>query len=163
MLALLGVVIGGLLTAGVTALLDWIKLRREARAAAMLLADDLREADAFLDISTALGVWAEVPKDVLSVERWHEHRGTVARVKFRPWYPTTTAYQALRHLVRNADQCGVAKGSPMPDHESGFGGVVELAMLSVAVAVKALDEFASQPAYRERKPATDERMDADED
>ena len=149
MIALLGVVIGGLLTAGMAALLEIIKLRREARAAALLLEDDLSDAYAFLDISSQLGAWVAVPREVLSLDLWKEHRATVARVKFLPWYPTTAAYMTLSQLARLADQHGVENGTPMPEDDTNLGGVVELTTASLRIAVTALREHAQQPSYRE--------------
>src|SRR3989442_220761 len=117
---LVGVILGGVLSGGVTFVMVRREERRAAQASARLLHDELRQiAISFRDFlaqGTDVGDSAE-PSPVLnsryhdhwplpgltdfSMDRWQEHKPLLAKtVTTEDWYAISRAYEAIRAGAR---------------------------------------------------------------
>jgi len=106
--ALVGVVVGGLLNAGVTVLLRRSDDRRNARVAALLVTEDLMTSYPPMLKLKEDRTWAPIKAGRNFAKRgaWEEHRGALAHSLSTPAYISlSAAFEGLAHAVdgrRNA-------------------------------------------------------------
>jgi hypothetical protein len=107
--ALVGGFAGALVTGGLSAWLEHRHNRRALRAAARLVAGELRTIESRLHTAVASGTWRELRARPLGHEEWDEHRGSCAsHLPLEPW-------AELEHAYRLMDSINAAAG---PRHES---------------------------------------------
>lgn len=92
---LLGVVVGGLLSDGMTLWIEHLRVRRDARTATRLVHYELIRAVSLLDVALDLG--SPLPFVVsFATEAWSEHRSGLARtLDTSTWDAALSAYSAL--------------------------------------------------------------------
>ena len=104
----IGVVVGGLLAGGTTYLLERARERRAARAAALLVCDELKQIWTTLDISVGMmrGEIIGAEGDEWDTSQWQAHRAALAGGAPEVWGTVANAYRRLWFLPK-----GVQKGS----------------------------------------------------
>ena len=111
-LPLVGVVLGALLAGGTAFLLERARERRAARAAALLVRDEMKQIWTSLDISVGNMRGEYVGTGDKSKEwdtsQWHTHR-TVLAAGLTPdvWGDVADAYRGLRHVPVGAQPGGL--------------------------------------------------------
>jgi hypothetical protein len=145
-IALVGVVIGGLLTGGVDFVLERRRENRRGKAAARLVHSALSDADSFIKASLVRRAWLGDPLQALSDASWVENRAALAEAPgFAGWYPVSGAWAwiaQLRGLVELFDE-RVAK-DPLENREKGF---FELGLMLLGIADQALIRYARTESY----------------
>jgi|GEM_PF-2810758 hypothetical protein len=100
--ALLGVVVGGLLNAGVTVLLRRSEDKRNARVAALLVTEDLMISMLPMLKLKEEQTWAPIraARNFGSRASWEEHRGTLAHSLSTPAFISlSAAFEGLNHAA----------------------------------------------------------------
>jgi hypothetical protein len=99
---LIGVVVGGLLTGAVNLGTEWVRERRETRAAARILALEL--VDDHMKVLAALGTGGWLPLSRLKFDQW-EALGPVLARKMGPrdWAALQSAYVSLGSLLKHVE------------------------------------------------------------
>jgi hypothetical protein len=107
--ALVGGFAGALVTGGLSTWYEHLRNRRVLRAAARLVAGELRMIESRLHVTAASGTWRELRRRPLGHEEWDEHRGSfAAQLGREAWADLEAAYR-LVYSVNAACQ---------PDRES---------------------------------------------
>jgi hypothetical protein len=116
--ALVGVVVGGLLNAGVTVLLRRSDDKRNARVAALLVTEDLMISMPPMLQLKEEQTWRpiKVARNFASRGSWEEHRGTLAHSISTPAYISLSgAFEGLAHAADGAAER--ADDAPLTDAE----------------------------------------------
>lgn len=154
-IALIGVVIGGLLTGGVDFVLERRRENRRGQSAARLVHAALTDADSFIKASLVRRAWLGDPLEALSNASWVEHRVAIAEAPgFAGWYPVAGAWAwivQLRRFVELFDE--QVADDPLENREKDF---YELGLMLLGIADQALLRYAKTESY------TDDSDDSDE-
>jgi hypothetical protein len=79
--------------------------RRALRAAARLVAAELRTVQSRLHLTVASGVWRELSERGLAHGEWDEHRGSfAAQLSLERWEDLDSAYRLIRSVNAAAQQ-----------------------------------------------------------
>ena len=100
--ALVGGFAGALVTGGLSAWHEHQRDRRMLRAAARLVAGELRTIESRLQVTAASGTWRELRRRPLAHEEWDEHRNSFAAQLPREWWAELEAAYRLVFLVNAA-------------------------------------------------------------
>ena len=104
--SLIGVVVGGLLTAAIQAVQQGRSDRATARAASRLLSAELSEQHVFLEALVSRGTATPVDDELPAVSAWPEYRSVMARLlDDETWQAVAGAYVELSlfHAERALD------------------------------------------------------------
>jgi hypothetical protein len=94
--ALVGGFAGALITGGLDAWHEHQRNRRALRAAARLVAGELRTIESRLHVTAASGTWRELRRRPLGHEEWDEHRGSfAAELPRERWADLDAAYRLV--------------------------------------------------------------------
>lgn len=94
--ALVGGFAGALVTGGLSAWHEHQRNRRVLRAAARLVAGELRAIESRLHVTAASGTWRELRRRPLAHEEWDEHRGSFAgQLSREAWACLDAAYRLV--------------------------------------------------------------------
>ena len=102
MAALVGGFAGALVTGGLSAWHEHRRDRRLLRAAARLVAGELRTIESRLHVTAASGTWHELRRRRLAHEEWDEYRKSFAAQLPRDWWAELEAAYRLVFLVNAA-------------------------------------------------------------
>jgi hypothetical protein len=100
---LIGVVVGGLLAGGAEYVMQRRRERRDARAAARLLAEQLRRAIAFIhsELRPVASDWASGAFGDVEMEVWHHNRGILASaLETAEWEGIAEAFEVVDALKK---------------------------------------------------------------
>jgi hypothetical protein len=115
--ALVGVVIGGLLNAGITILLRRSDDRRDARVAALLVTEDLMISMPPMLKLKEEQTWTPIraARNFAARESWEEHRATLTHsLSTAAYISLSAAFEGLTHAAGAAAERG---GTPLTDAE----------------------------------------------
>lgn len=144
--ALIGVVIGGLLTGGVDFVLERRRENRRGQSAARLVHAALTDVDSFIKASLVRRAWLGEPLKALSDASWIEHRAALAEAPgFAGWYPVAGAWAwiiQLRHLVELFEER--VADDPLGNREKDF---FELGLMLLGIADQALIRYSKTESY----------------
>jgi hypothetical protein len=102
--ALVGGFAGALVTGGLSAWHEHRRERRLLRAAARLVAGELRTIESRLRVTAASGTWRELRRRPLAHEEWDEHRNSfAAQLPRERWAELDAAYRMV-FLVNAASE-----------------------------------------------------------
>jgi hypothetical protein len=94
--ALVGGFAGALVTGGLSAWHEHQRDRRLLRAAARLVAGELRTIESRLHVTAASGTWRELRRRPLTHEEWSEHRNSfAAQLPRERWADLDAAYRLV--------------------------------------------------------------------
>jgi hypothetical protein len=94
--AVVGGFAGALVTGGLSAWHEHQRNRRLLRAAARLVAGELRTIESRLHVTAASGTWRELPGRPLTHEEWNEHRNSfAAQLPRERWEELDAAYRLV--------------------------------------------------------------------
>jgi len=116
--ALVGVVIGGLLNAGVTVILRRSDDKRNARVAALLVTEDLMISMPPMLKLKDEQTWTPIraARNFATRDSWEEHRATLAHsVSMDGYVSLSAAFEGLAHAASGATERG--DGTPLTDAE----------------------------------------------
>jgi hypothetical protein len=132
-----GVIVGGLLNGGMTLWIERVRDRREARAAARLIRDELLSNKAGIEMALKHDWpyrWAES-------EMWHELRPVLARnPNARAWQKVALAYLAVANAQRQGDPTAQASSIDLD--------LTRMAQREVDKALDALDRIGELPTSK---------------
>lgn len=148
---LIGVLLGGLLTAGANFHLTVRTERAAGRAAARLVSDELVDTLSFLRVSLHAGVWAGDPQRELKVLVWENQKPALAAAPgFDGWFPVSGAYMAIDLFRHRAELAKAKAHKPLTDP---MIEQAEFVLLGGELAEGALLNYARTPSYpRARSP-----------
>ena len=121
---LIGVLLGGLLAGGMAFLLERARDRRSARAAALLVSDEMKGIWTTLDISVGnfRGEFVGKAGDEWDTSQWDAHRAALAAgLAPEVWGSIANSYRLLRSLPKGA-QAGGLLAAPREEPKTGRGG-----------------------------------------
>lgn len=151
-IALIGVVIGGLLTGGVDFVLERRREKRSGTAAARLVHSSLTDVDSFIKASLVRRAWLGDPSEVLSERSWLDHSASLAAAPgFVGWYPVAGAWawiSQLRRLVELFEE--QVADDPMENRDRDF---FELGLMLLGIADQALLDYAKTKSYKDPEDA----------
>jgi hypothetical protein len=94
--ALVGGFAGALVTGGLSAWYEYRRDRRMLRAAARLVAGELRTIESRLHVTAASGTWSELGRRPLAHEEWDEHRNSfAAHLRRERWAELDAGYRLV--------------------------------------------------------------------
>jgi hypothetical protein len=123
LLPLAGVVLGGLLAGGTAYFLERARERRAARAAALLVRDEMKQIWTTLDISVANFGGIVIGAEEWDTSQWHAHRNTLAAgLAPAVWGSVADAYRGLRFVHTRAQKAALSEGRKKPFRRCVPGG-----------------------------------------
>lgn len=97
--ALVGGFAGALVTGGLSAWHEHRRSRRALRAAARLVAGELRTIESRLHLTVASGTWRELRRRPLAHDEWDEHHSSfAAELPLEGWEDLDAAYRLVRSV-----------------------------------------------------------------
>jgi hypothetical protein len=116
--ALVGGFAGALVTGGLSAWHEHRRDRRALRAAARLVAGELRTVESRLHSAVASGTWRELRARPLGHGEWDEHRGSCAsQLPLEPWEKLEYIYRLIDSINAAAEPRGESERLSELDRE----------------------------------------------
>lgn len=137
---LVGVVVGAVVTGGITAVGSWRARRRAARAALRLIHGDLMQGLLLMEEATDSGQWWLPPAE-LPTTRWERHREALAgsQLSFDEWTTldaTFARYAQIEAVRAQGSATGNLTGALNYAQRHHFAGTYELTLESNGVVTR---------------------------
>jgi hypothetical protein len=141
-LPLVGVVLGGLLAGGTAYFLERARERRGARAAALLVRDEMKQIRTTLDISVASFGGIVIDAKEWDTSQWQAHRNTLAAgLAPKVWGSIADAYRGLRFVHKKTTALPEGRRKPLPEARSQLKKPTSPGSRPLARATRSREKF----------------------